>query len=220
MYSYTRTPMRINPFLALLVVAIPTSLNAGFATNMSAIGDRTAMFSEQWRLVQEARRNHDYATLAGLLIPNGVSIASSDGSIPKVALEQAADAWNIALGARIVRVVNSVKDANMTVKLVNGIGDHHESQGDIEVFTTEGGVFSAEVLVDSQTGNRALSNREIGAVVTHEMGHFLGLDDLPGDNEIMGEFDPSHLVVRPSKEEADAIHTLQDAIRQVIRGTR
>ena len=175
------------------------------------------MFREQWGLVQEARHNRDYATLAGLLIPNGVSVASTDGSISKVALEQAAAAWNSALGSKIVRIVNSVEEANMTVKLVNGIGDDHESQGDIEVFKTEDGVFSAEVLVDSHTGNRALSNREIGAVVTHEMGHFFGLDDLPGDREIMGEFDPSHLVIRPSKEEADAIRALQDGIRQVVR---
>ena len=212
--------MRIFTFLALLVAAIPTSLNAGLATSMPAIPDEVAMFREQWGIVQKARQERDCTTLKGLLIPNGVRIAVKDRSISRAGLLQAANAWNKALGANFVRVVDSVDEANMTVNLVDGIGEDHESQGDIEVFETGDGVFSAQVLVDVHSGNRSLTDREIGAVVTHELGHFLGLDDLPGDNQIMGEFDPDHLVVHPSNDEANAVLNLRNRIKQAIRDIR
>ena len=216
-YSYTGNPMRITPFLVLMAAIIPASLNAGLALTMRAVPDETAKFHEQWMLVKHAEATRDLLTLRGMLLPHGVTLAAKNGEVSKAVLAVAAEAWNSALGFHIVTVVDSPNDANVTVSLVDGIDKDRASQGFINVYETEDGAMSADVQVDGFTGHRPLNDRERAAVITHELGHFLGLEDLPGEQQIMGEFDPNELVTRPSRGETEAILYLRNGIRTAIR---
>jgi len=208
--------MRFIPTLALVVLLIPTALNAGLKKNYRVRQDDLTVCSERWSLVQDGIRERDFATLRGMLLPGGIWIASPDGTVSRKSLEQAALVWNEALGASTVHLAAAGQTPTVTVRKVNGIGKAKDLQGLIEVDESDNGLYSAHVLVDARYGSHPLTDREVGAVITHELGHFLGLNDIPLGTGVMGEFDPTHVIVRPSIQEASAVLALQRTVRQTV----
>jgi hypothetical protein len=208
--------MRIYSAFALAVLLIPSTLNAGLTGHTKTSRTGLAMCREQWGFVQRAVAAQDEYTLQGLLNKDGVHVFCPDESVSARSLVQAADAWNRALGRVVVEVVTSAEQANVVVQRVNGIAGCEDQQGLIEVDKNEQGRMFADVKIDANLGTFSLGDQAVGSVLTHELGHFLGLDDLEGSNQIMNEFDIDHLVLQPSPEEAQAVNLLMKAIHQEI----
>ena len=208
--------MRIIPTLALVVFLIPTLPNAGQIWNAHRSKDDVALCSEQCELIREAVRQSDVNGLRSLLSLDGVTVGSVDHSVSLQAMQQAAEEWNRALGSPHFRLSNPGEIPTVSVHKVNGITGNRDLQGLIEVDETDKGLVSAKVWVDRQCGGRDLTDREVGAVLTHELGHFLGLDDIPNGTGVMGEYDPKHIVVTPSQKEVRAVSALRDKVQNTI----
>ena len=167
---------------------------------------------QQMKFVRQAIADSDADSLKGLLLSEGVNLKSVDQSVPAEVLNQASNAWNAGAGSHWVRIADGRHTCNLSVQLVDQISEEPGQQGLIEVNRDDEGNMSASVLIKRTCDDRPLSNLEIGAVLTHEIGHFLGLDDVTGNDFIMGEFDRSHLVLKPNPEEVAAIQELRKVI--------
>ena len=142
---------------------------------------------------------------------------SSDGTVSEACLKQATDAWNSGLNQTVFRLVENDSPADADVKMVEKIVPSDDLQGQIQALTAPDGKITAKVFVCRQNEGQALSSSEVGEVLTHELGHMIGLDDapdgVPAGEYIMSSFDPDHPVLRPSAEEVQAIEELRSRIK-------
>ena len=131
-------------------------------------------------------------------------------------MDQAARAWNLALGQGTVRVAESASDSDVIVESVDQLGSSDDQQGEIEVYQQENGRLSANISINVNANSGDLSSVAQGAVLTHELGHLFGLDDSENPGAIMGTFDGSHLVTEPSQDEVRAIRALRAFVGESI----
>jgi hypothetical protein len=154
--------------------------------------------------------------ICGQLLARGAIVAFNRPIVDSCGIDQAIEAWRLVIPDSPFSVAKAGQKANIQVELVHEIPDCHEAQGEVE--SDEGlddsGLVTARITVRDNVNGRPLTDREIGAVITHELGHLLGLDDSPDGRGIMGEFDPQRLVTVPTSEEAQAVEIFRGELRR------
>jgi len=206
---------KFSPFVIALLV-LPSCLSADVPALTDSSNSAREMCGETWQIAENLAVGHHSAKLKGLLLQGGVSLAAADGRISKAVLAQSAEAWNQALGTGTVRVVEDASRADVVVESVDKLGSSDDEQGEIAVYQQEDGSLSAIVAINVNTTAGPLEPVEQGAVLTHELGHLFGLDDSENAGAIMGGFDASHLVTKPSGDEVVAIHALRDFVGRSV----
>ena len=183
--------MRLLPTLFLVVFLVPTSSNTGWA----GIRD--------WQKPSMPMAGHPQP---GLSYPYEISVSSPDRSIPEQAITQAIDAWNDVLIDHPFRRAQPGESPVVSIRVVKQVEGQDVLQGQIYIESGLSKGDRATVEISDQNGGVPIGSKALGAVLTHELGHFLGLDDAPADSlaipQVMGEFDPDNLVTRPSSRES------------------
>ena len=206
---------KFSPLLIALLV-LPSCLSADVPALTVSSNSAREMCGESWMIAQSLAGAHQLEKLKGLLLQKGLTIASADERISRRVLDQAARAWNLALGQGTVRVAESASDSDVIVESVDQLGSSDDQQGEIEVYQQENGRLSANISINVNANSGDLSSVAQGAVLTHELGHLFGLDDSENPGAIMGTFDGSHLVTEPSQDEVRAIRALSAFVGESI----
>lgn len=117
--------------------------------------------------------------------------------------ESAIRAWNRALGREIFSLKG--KGSSIRLEQVASLADGDE-QGSSNIRISNLGseaLYTGSILVSSLYEKRLLTHSEKVAVLVHELGHVLGLED--SNKGVMGEFDPLNLRLNPTESEVRAI---------------
>ncbi|CAN5366020.1 hypothetical protein BH11ARM2_BH11ARM2_35950 [soil metagenome] len=76
-----------------------------------------------------------------------------------------------------------------------------------------GAKLSGTILVRRTVGARPIRESEASAVIAHELGHLLGLDDVATPGPIMGPFVPGDPAEAPTKAEVASVKRLREFCR-------
>ena len=205
--------MRYLSALSLVTLLLPSLIHPDEMkrTSPNSHGNASAC-----RLSEEAinaLNSGSSASIRGQLLVRGVTVGSKDGSISSRSLAQAIGAWNQSIPEQPFRLARADEVPDINVQKLVEIQEDIRLQGQIEIEMDVSGALRANIEISGSDRGQALSDVAIGAVLTHEMGHFVGLDDslLPDASgaAVMGDFDPDHLVLYPSPEEIEAVQALR-----------
>ncbi len=134
------------------------------------------------------------------------------------------DTWNSAMEDSPFVAQRQNEKPDVIVKFVDSIetGDH--AQGMIRaqrnIFwsgKTSSSRLSGTIYVRINVGRRRLTEDEVGRIVTHELGHLLGLDDDHDGRGVMGDFGPGRGNPLPSRSELNAVRAFRDSIKTALR---
>lgn len=216
--------------MAALTALLMIAMTAPHATPAGAPSMRTSRASicaESRQLLAEARtafQTGRVRTGSGLaraaLLDHGVKIAV-DGGADAAPLRLATGRWNQALGEEVFQVV-PVADADIVVEEISELGGDEQGQVDTEVKTSSNGAYSLSGAIEvcDNCDGQLLGKLQIAEVLTHELGHVLGLDDDRAGGGIMGTFDPAHLVEGPSTAEVAAVLAFRSEASRLLKGSR
>jgi len=212
--------MALRPTLFLIAFLIPTVSNFDFASVPDQPSNCWVRCTNTSSDSLDAIREGDPDDIRCLLFPGGITVASPDGSIPHESISQAIAGWNKCLVTHLFRQPKYGEMPAVIVRKVGTINRDDDLQGEIDVQKSEDGRLKAVVSISCQDEGKSLSNVAVGAILTHELGHLLGLGDAPANAPdgscVMGEFDANHLVLKPSEAEAQTVIQMRVKMREAL----
>jgi hypothetical protein len=170
-----------------------------------------------WSLVGLKAMIHDQGVTLGTVQSKGDLQQLADFDL---ALRGASRIWNQKLGQRIFEVNNS--NPAIRIKLVGHLPNQSACLGCMNYkrvirSSANGPIYTLDGTIDVVRTHqgRYLSRLELQEVLTHELGHLLGLEDsaTPG---IMAEFDALKLAFEPSVTEIESLAIYRGIVRAVI----
>jgi hypothetical protein len=171
---------------------------------------------------ESGNRGRAEASLASLLMAKGVTIGMEYPGAMAGAVEHGIRVWRSRLEDCPFRFVTGSK-ADVKIKFVDAISSEGDVQGQIRVrrlfrWGSGGPSYRVEgaILVCRYVEGRALSQPEVAAVVEHELGHLLGLDDDERPGMLMGPFVAGEPVDGPSEQEVDKVADFRSAVRHTL----
>jgi len=216
--------MRCLPILILLGFLVRGNTSSGWTSNVVVNESSIASCDGVRQDIRNAVQDGDYNYLRGMTFPNGIAVCSLNGSVSQNSLLQAIDAWNDSLPTRPFRLCKKGENPDVTVAKVSKVEKADDLQGEIITEEEPDGSIKGFVRIGSDDSGRKLSDVAIGAVLTHELGHLLGLDDAPKTVKmgtcVMGEFDPEHIALRPTSAEVGAVEQLRSDVLRMLRDIR
>lgn len=216
--------MRLLPVVILIGLMVPTTSNKGWAGIANLPKTPTCLGKAILPEVRDALLRGDVYELRPIFPLNGISISCPDGSVPTRVLRQAASAWNSAMRAPTFRVTSRGQTPYVVVTVVKLINGQNDLQGQVETPIADPSGASARIQISNQDAGRLLNVTAMSAVLSHELGHLLGLEDSSGLDQtgpsVMGEFDPDHLVLGPSEHDVQTVFQLRALVRNTIRTIR
>ncbi len=165
------------------------------------------------------------ATLQSYLLTDAVTVGldPSDGPNWKTeGIDRAIKVWSNALSDSPFQLVARGKKPMVIVRFVDDIESDGDIQGQVEATrslhwgSSVGYRIEATLLVRRTSGRHELDEDEITQVVSHELGHLLGLDDAEQCVGLMGPFVPGHPRLKPSKDEIGAVVEYRQQLRDAI----
>ncbi len=214
--------MRLPTLLVFLLATI------GVARATASLTDDATDALREARLTNaQGDREKALAIFESRLLSKGATIAF-DRSVTGhgKALGYAIDAWESSLDDSPFIVSNSTKRPDIVIKLVDELKTDEpvEIQGRVDAsrkffwnHSTHGYKLEATISICRRTeGDRLLTEREMGEVIAHELGHILGLDDNEDPKGLMGPFVPGVLRPWPSDEEIETVVRYRKELRDSI----
>ena len=183
------------------------------------------------RAVEESSKNRPKATalLRGLLLSTVVvgidrsSLAGGDYDWEDGVLA-GLNVWSNALDDSPFLMAKEGEKADIVIKFVDKINDSNHAQGLVKAQrhfywqgNQSGARVSGTIFVRSNVGRRWISGDEISRVVSHELGHLLGLDDDRNGDGIMGDFVAGRGHKQPSRNELDSVLDFRKMVRDALR---
>jgi hypothetical protein len=175
--------------------------------------------------VSETRSGHKgeaQACLSCLLMSGGVTIGMEWPGAMSGTVEHAVQVWQSRLDDCPFRYVDGAK-ADIRVRFVDEIPAGGDVQGQIKVQRTlrwgshgAGYRLKGWIMVRQNVDGRPLTQPEIAAVVEHELGHLLGLDDDDRVGMLMGPFAAGEPVDGPTIEEVVKVAAFRTAVRRSL----
>lgn len=211
------------PLLALFAV-VPAASSAPKTPHRPAklkemCGEARQHLGEARRAVRDGRTEEARSIVRDLLLDGGATVGSHDPRVTRAILDGAIGRWQKPLKETIFA---STGDAapEIEVRLASQIDGVDDVQGEVE--------FKDEVSDDGQphvgaiirvrdnVDGRPIKANEMTTVITHELGHVLGLEDDPGGEGIMAEFDPADPDIWPSTAEVTNVERLRTDCRALL----
>ena len=206
--------------LSLVTLLVPTLTHSEFESRKPSV---LSAQRHACRISEEAQSSLSSGSTHAIeeqLFLQGVTVGSKDQSVSVASLNQAIHAWNECISDHPFRLASPGEEASINVSKLADIQEASRLQGQIEIDASPSGHLKAKVEISDRDRGQLLSDTAIGAVLNHELGHFVGLDDsLESDSsgqEVMGDFDPEHLVLRPSAAEESTVRNLRTELRTYL----
>ena len=211
--------------LALLVCLVATAAMAATKTDLI---NREALGTYR-RAVLEKNQTKATALLRGLLLAN-VAIGIDATTVPDghddwaEAVREGIGVWSEAIEDSPFELARQGERPSIVVKFVSEIDGDDDLQGLVRAQRhfywkdgQSGGRVDGVILVRKVSGRRLLTAAEVSRVVTHELGHILGLDDDPDGPGVMADFEPGPGIRSPSNDEVSAIQDFRGMLRAAMR---
>jgi len=169
-------------------------------------------------------RNHGRTEFArgvfhAIRLDGGITLGASDLHAAEVA--RAAEAWNESIGTKVFRVVRG-GDPDLQVRAVSVLegDDQGEVDTDLELPGADHYRLTGGISICGLDHGVPLTADEFTAVVVHELGHVLGLDDCSNGSGAMGDYDAAHLALRPSADEVSLVKSIRaEMLLQILSST-
>lgn len=133
-------------------------------------------------------------------------------------VKQAVAEWAKHLPEPAFTFVDSDR-SDITVRFVESVPGKEELQGFIEARyeynwteSSHSCRVSASLYVSSRCERRLLTQSEVAQIVTHELGHILGLSDSNEARRLMGPFNPAEPCLTPTTEELVAVRKFRERV--------
>lgn len=185
--------------------------------------------------MQDAKEGQPRAALARLesiLLSKPVTIGVSYQTLPSGArgfvegVKQAVDEWGKHLPNSPFRFTDSDR-SDVVVRFVEKVPENDELQGYIEARyeynwseSSHDCRVTASLYVASRCERRLLTQSEVAQIVTHELGHLLGLSDSTEPRRLMGPFNPAEPCLSPTPAELAAIVQFRGRVQKEMDKVR
>jgi hypothetical protein len=174
------------------------------------------------------RRQEAMARLSAILFPGGVTLGLDPGSLPpgrereaRQAVERAVAVWSHLLGdGQPLRWTPGARDPMVTVRFVDALPERDvNALGFIDLrqemrwnsrshrWSVRGTIY----ILRSWEG-RELTCEDWVHIALHEIGHLLGLEDLPNPEYLMGPMRIGRPMPAPTRYEVDAVLSLRASL--------
>lgn len=174
----------------------------------------------------EIGQQRQQAEISSYLFTQPITIAV-DPSLAKdqklsFGLSEAVRTWNEAMPDVPLAVSVGRQKANVMVRWVDHIDSVGHIQGEIKASRkwTWGNRIAynirADISVKKTIEHRALSQDETTQVLTHEIGHLIGLDDVRETTGVMGPLIVGRPRMQPSPDEISALTEYRASLKQLI----
>jgi len=178
----------------------------------------------------EAQSKRDYqlslALLHGVIYNDGVKVAVS-GSFPnqsaKDGLNRALDTWSRALQKDDpIELTTNPSTANIKIEFVEKVPrSGHDALGLIELkkqyrwnksrYETE---VTGTIYIQTHYDRNPLNATQYAEVIAHELGHLLGLDDMPNTGQLMGPMIVDKPITSPNQRETYAVQFVRNQAKK------
>ena len=213
--------------LALLAASAP----AGRVVSEAApvLPEMRRPLSDGWACLNDdprQAREHAMAVLMGRELNVEVDlrdVPSDRRTVCRAAVDGALEAWQDALGGEIrLRRLPEGERCGIAIRFQPDVREEGAPvAGYVNWLRETGRPVSGTVRIRTvRPDGSAMPGRAMRAVVLHEMGHLLGLDDTDRSDEAMGPLAVSDPVARPSRGEADAVRALRAEAERLLRNAR
>ena len=188
-----------------------------------------SLTSDALRLLDSANRQADHgersrakADLDCLLMPYGITIGMETSGAMAQAVEKGVRVWSERLPGCPFHFTTD-PDAAIKVRFVDEIQQGGDVQGELHIHRyvrwghgTASYHVTGTIQVRDNADGHPLRSSEVSAVVEHELGHLLGLDDESEAGVLMGPFVPGHPVEGPTDEEVSMVENFRADVRRAI----
>lgn len=164
------------------------------------------------------------ARLESILLTKPLSVGVAYETIPSGGkgfvdgVKQAVAEWAKHLPEPTFTFVDSDR-SDITVRFVESVPGKEDLQGFIEARyeynwteSSHSCRISASLYVSSKCERRLLTKSEVAQIVTHELGHLLGLSDSNEERRLMGPFNPAEPCLSPTTEELSAVRQFRGKV--------
>jgi hypothetical protein len=202
---------------------------AAFVAASSLINDEA--MNTYRRAIEEKHKPKATALLRGLLL-SSVSVGVDASTIPgddydwEDGVSKGIDVWSEALDDSPFVLAKRGEKPDVIVKFVRRIEDSDHAQGLIKAQrhfywqgSQAGGRVTGTIYVRTDVGRRWISGDEVSRVISHELGHLLGLDDDRKGTGVMGDFIAGRGRKGPSQSELDSVFEFRQMLRQALKDT-
>lgn len=173
------------------------------------------------------------AMLKNLLLPESVSVSVSLDNVPedhrtefRRGFDRGMNLWKVQLGSDMpFRLARQGEDADIKVSFVNKVpGAGSSCKGEIRTkrqiqWNDKVHYFAFTAEIDAAkfaTSDRLMSEDELTHVFAHELGHALGLGDVPGTGFIMGPIQLGSPTTQFADAEVEAVREFRKILRAQI----
>ncbi len=211
--------MRVPKFL---IPAILSGAAFSALANPSLSSDSIHMLRSARSQADHGQRSRAQAALDCLLMTHGVSVGMEWPGAMSRAVEHGVQTWGDRLDDCPFRFTTR-PNPDIKVRFVDDIQSGGDVQGQVQlqryVRWGSGGAsyhLKGTILVRDNVEGRRLSSSEVAAVVEHELGHVLGLDDADQTGELMGPFVPGEPMDGPTDEEVAKVASFRSTVRRTL----
>ncbi len=181
---------------------------------------------------QEAQSKRDYqlslALLHGVIYNNGIKISVSPETptptnAAKEGINRALQSWASALHTdNPIKFTSNPNDAEIIIKFVDKVPESGaDALGLIKLkkqyrwnksrYETE---ISGTIYIQTHYEHNPLNATQYTEVIAHELGHLLGLDDIPNTGQLMGPMIVNKPITNPNQRETYAVQFVRNQAKK------